>query len=580
MGVAVGDNVWSPNERSHEPCSETSLDQLLLELRSRIDEALMNRERLRSLLDAMVRVGAGLDLQGTLRRIVEAAMALVEARYGAMGVVDDNGRLEQFIPVGLDAVEIARIAHWPEGRGVLGLLIKAPRPLRLDDISDHPESNGFPEGHPFMRSFLGVPIQVHGEVFGNLYLTEKRGGGSFDEDDESIVVALAAAAGVAIEKALLYERTRHREMWLDASDEVTTQLLGGTDADGVLLMIAQRARHMSKADVAAIMGPDPSGQKLVLRIANGEDAVQMRGRSVAVDGSLVGRVYVTGEPIITDISRGDSRGAPFLGDMGIGPILLVPLGRQDAVRGVLCLGRGVGEEQFPPSTVQTLHAFVGHAAIALELAEARADAERVSVLEDRNRIARDLHDIVIQRLFAIALSLTGVVKRVDDPVVSRYVRQAVDDLDDTVHKIRSTIFALTAVSDAQRRFWFRDRIVDVVSAATRSLGFSVGLRMDGPLDSRVPERIADDAVAVLQEALSNAARHARARRVDARVVVDTDLTVEVVDDGVGLPANSGGSGLRNLAERAARLGGVFKAGPESGGGTVLCWRVPLPDEDE
>nr|WP_232832181.1 GAF domain-containing protein [Nocardiopsis sp. FIRDI 009] len=574
----MDETAGSGGGRPPAPYRQEALDQLLVELRSRVDDAVVSRERLSALLDAVVMIGAGLDLQGTLRRIVEAAMTLVGARYGALGVLGRDGRLDQFVPIGLDAEQIARIEHWPRGRGVLRLLTEEPRPVRLDDISHHPESHGFPEGHPSMRGFLGVPVQVRGEVFGHLYLTEKRDGGRFDEDDESLVVALAATAGTAIENARRYERTRRREMWLDASDEVTTRLLSGVDTTDVLGMITQRACRMADADLAAIAGPDASGRRLTVRIASGRGAERIRGRGTAVEGSLTGRVHTSGEPVITDVSRSGAHTAVLLRDLGVGPVLLVPLGHGEAVRGVLCLARKEGAEQFHPSTEETLRAFAGHAALALELAEARADAERLSVLEDRDRIARDLHDTIIQRLFAVALSLTGVVERVDDPATARRVRRAVDDLDDTIRRIRSVIFALTTADEEQERTWPRDRIVGVVNAATEPLGFAAGLRMDGPLDSRVPEPIADEAVAVLQEALTNAARHARARRVDVRVAVDGDLTVEVADDGVGLPEGGRRSGLRNLAERAERLRGAFAVGPAPGGGTVLRWTVPLPDD--
>lgn len=576
--VAVSENARPRNRPTGGRAVEAEFARLPGELRSLVGEALADRERLRALLDAVVAVGDGLDLHGTLRRIVEAAMDLAGARYGAMGVVGHDGRLEQFIPVGVDAARIARIGRWPEGRGLLGLLARAREPLRVDDICAHPASHGLPEGHPAMRSFLGVPVQVRGRVFGNLYLAEKRGGDRFDEADESVVVALASAAGAAIENARLYEHTQHREMWLDASDEVKTHLLSGEDAGSVLLMITRRARRMSGADTAVIVGPDPSGRQLVVRTASGEGAERLGERSVAVEGSLVGRAYVSGEPVSTDLSRPGGHGAPLLHGMGVGPVLLVPLGRGDAARGVLCLGREEGAEPFPSSTAQTLQAFVEHAAIALELAAARADAERVSVLEDRDRIARDLHDTAIQRLFAIALSLTGVRDRIDDPEAAARVQRAVDDLDDTVRRIRTTVFALTTVSEDREKPWPRDRFVDAANVAAPSLGFAVGLRMDGPLDSRVPERIADEAVAVLQEALSNAARHARAERVDARVAVNGDLTVEVSDDGTGLRPGGRRSGLRNLAERATRLGGTFEAGQGPEGGTVLRWSVPLPDD--
>ncbi|MFD0803386.1 GAF domain-containing protein, partial [Streptomonospora algeriensis] len=270
---------------------QMQLDQLLSELQNRLSAVMVTRDRVHSLLNAVVMIGTGLDLETLLRRIVEAAMDLVEARYGALGVIGDDGELERFIPVGLSEERIASIDHWPQGRGVLGLLIKEPHPLRLRELADHPESRGFPEGHPPMRGFLGVPVRVRDEVFGNLYLTEKAGGADFDEDDEAIVIALATAAGVAIENARLYDETRRRELWLAASDEITTRLLTGADTEEVLHLVAERARSMSDADLVAIATPEHGGERLSARVADGRGAALVDGRSVAAQGTLTGRAY-------------------------------------------------------------------------------------------------------------------------------------------------------------------------------------------------------------------------------------------------------------------------------------------------
>src|SRR3954449_2311271 len=242
---------------------QLQLDELLSELQARLQAVLATRDRMRGLLEAVVAIGSGLDLESTLRRVVEAAVGLVDATYGALGVIgeaSEGKRLAEFIPVGLTQDEIARIHHWPEGHGLLGLLIDEPRPLRLADIGQHPKSSGFPAGPPPMGSFLGVPVRVRDEVFGNLYLTEKRGGGEFDEEDEAIVTALATAAGVAIENARLYEETRRREMWLQASAEVTTSLLSGADTQDVLTVMARRAREMTDADLVAVLLPEGPGR--------------------------------------------------------------------------------------------------------------------------------------------------------------------------------------------------------------------------------------------------------------------------------------------------------------------------------
>ncbi|WP_017623500.1 sensor histidine kinase [Nocardiopsis chromatogenes] len=574
----MGEELPGP-ERARVLLPRLHLDDLLSELQSRIDTALLTRDRVHSLLDAVVTIGSGLDLEAVLRRLVQAAMDLVDARYGALGVIGADGGLTRFLPLGLDEEEIARIDHWPQGRGILGLLIKDPRPLRLRRIEDHPESRGFPTGHPPMRGFLGVPIRVRDSVFGNLYLTEKAGGGEFDEDDEAVVVALSTAAGVAIENARLYEETRRRELLLDASDEVTTRLLTGAEAEDVLTLIARRARRMSGSVLAALAIPSPSGEGLVVDVADGRGADEVRGRPVALGDTPTGRVYREGGPVALPGAAEGGCALPFLDGLDLGPVLLSPLGGKGAARGLLVLARARGEEAYTATAAHLLSAFAGHAAVALELAEARVDAERLSVLEDRDRIAKDLHDVIIQRLFAVAMSLMSTVRRTHDPAHAQRVQRAVDDLDDTIRQIRSTIFALQQAGGEDRR-WLRTQVLEIANASGESLGFTPGLRLEGPIDSRVPDGVAEHVLAVLQEALSNIARHAGAGRADIRVRVDEEtVEVEVGDDGCGIPEGGRRGGLRNLKDRAEALGGAFKVGPGMGGGTRLTWTVPLPDSE-
>jgi len=560
---------------SHSLLPNMRLDELLSELQLRLEAVLATRDRVHALLEAVVAVGSDLDLETVLRRIVETATTLVDASFGAMGVVGRENTLVQFIPVGLSEEEIARIEHWPHGLGLLGLLIREPRPLRLARISDHAESYGFPPGHPPMGSFLGVPIRVREEVFGNLYLTEKRGGGEFDEEDQAIVMALATAAGVAIENARLFEETRRRETWLTASSEITTSLLSGAEPQEVLTLMAGRARQMTDADVVAILLPDQSGTVLRVAIADGENAGQLEEAEIQVAGSLDGRAFTGGEPLmLNDPGEAESLSV-FSGHLRTGPVGAVPLGTAGIARGVLSLGKRAGRVPFVPSELRTLHAFAAQAAVALELAETRKDAERLGLLEDRDRIAKELHDVVIQRLFAIAMTLMSTVRLVDRPEASGRLQGAIDELDETIRQIRSTIFALQSPGGEDDP-GLRTRIVGMVESARGHLGFMPGLRMEGQLDNRVPPQIADHLLAVLREALSNAVRHARAKRIDVSAeVVDDRLTLVVRDDGVGLSGDGRRSGLRNLKERATRLGGSFEIVSPEGGGTVLTWSVPL-----
>ena len=240
------------------------LDDLLSELQGRLQAVVATRDRVQGLLEAVLAVGSNLELEEVLRRIVEAAVTLVDARYGALGVVGEDGRLAEFIPVGLDEAEIAAIDHWPEGRGLLGQLITDPRPLRLASIAGHAQSSGFPDGHPPMRTFLGVPVRIRDEVYGNLYLTEKRGGAAFDEEDEILVTALSAAAGVAIENARLFDEAQRQQRWLRASSEVTRRLLAGAAVEEVLGFVTEQTLEMTGADLVVLALPEAGRRQLVV----------------------------------------------------------------------------------------------------------------------------------------------------------------------------------------------------------------------------------------------------------------------------------------------------------------------------
>ncbi|GAA0439111.1 histidine kinase [Acrocarpospora corrugata] len=558
-------------DESHPLLPSMHLDELLAELQSRLATVLATRDRVHALLEAVVSVGSDLQLELVLRRIVETATTLVDASYGALGLVGEENTLVEFIPVGLTEAEIATIEHWPHGLGLLGLLIKEPEPLRLTRISDHPESYGFPPGHPPMGSFLGVPLRVRNEVFGNLYLTEKRGGAEFDEEDEAVVIALATAAGVAIENARLYEETRRREIWLQASTEVTTSLLSGDDVDEVLCQVAARVRVMAGADVTTILFP-VGDDKLRVMITDGCD--ELVGVEVPLAGSFSGMAFTAAEPrMVNDLAEA---GLQICGLPPIGPAAAVPLGIGHSVRGVLALGRRQGRLPFTPAMLRMLHAFAGQAAVALELAEARRDAERLGLLEDRDRIAKDLHDVVIQRLFAVAMTLMSTTRLVDHPEAEARLQHGIDELDETIRQIRSTIFAFQAPRVSADP-GLRTRIITLVENARVRLGFMPGLRMDGPLDNTIPDPIADHLLAVLQEALSNVVRHAKASKTDVTIhtTPDNHVILTIEDNGIGLPANGRRSGLRNLNDRATQLGGTFTATPLPNGGTRLTWAAPF-----
>ncbi len=551
------------------------LDELLAELQVRLDAAVKTRDRVHALLDAVVAIGSNLELEAVLRQIVQAAVTLVNARYGALGVIGEGGKLAEFVPVGLDEEQIARIHHWPEGRGLLGELITDPRPLRLPDISAHPRSFGFPDGHPPMTTFLGAPVRIRDEMFGNLYLTEKEDGTEFDDEDEAILIALGAAAGVAIGNARLYDEARRQQRWLRASAEVTQRLLSEADADEVLALVTGQALDISGADLVVLALPAGDGRQLVIEHAAGDGAKEAIGLVLQAASSVSGIVLGSGKPLSLDDFSSDERAAPAAREhLHLGPAVVVPLGAPGNVRGILTAGRRPGSMPLAPPAVEMLISFAAQAGIGLELAEHRRDAERLAVFEDRDRIARDLHDLVIQRLYATGMSLQSLAARLGESENGRRISSAVDALDETIREIRSAIFSLHS-RDGGDQTGLQARILEVVEDATSALGFAPAVRMSGHLDD-VPADAGEHLIGALREALSNAARHANASKVDVTIEAGLQLTLLVRDNGAGMKQVGHRSGLANLAERAELLGGSLRTGTADGGGTELEWRVPLP----
>ncbi|MEL5955936.1 GAF domain-containing protein [Streptomyces sp. CLV115] len=529
------------------------------------------------LLDAVMSVGRGLDLPQVLRRIVEAAVVVVDAEYGALGVVGEGTRLTQFLPVGVTAEQREAIGPLPEGHGILGELIRHPEPLRLVELSGHPSSYGFPPNHPPMHSFLGVPVRVRDEVFGNLYLTEKRGGRAFDAEDETVLSTLAVAAGVAIENARLYAETRDRQRWQEANSEIVAALLGGADEAHVLQMIVDHSSHILAADLGLLALP-AKGKCLRVAQAAGLDAETHRGLVLPRARSFLGAAMDAGEPITSLDVAHDPRifeGPPRW--TGLGPAVAVPMVTGERTRGVLLLARVRDRPAFTDAETAPLLVFAGQAALAMELTARRESAEQIALLEERDRIARDLHDLAIQRLFATGMTLQSVVRLVEQPQASERLLRAVDDLDETIKIIRSTIFALRTSDTGRAGQGLRARTAATVEQAARTLGFQPSLRMGGLIDTDVPAEIAEQVIAVLGEALSNVARHARATAADISLVVGKDeVNLTVSDNGVGMTGHSGSrSGLDNLARRAEKLGGEMSVGESAQGGTRLSWRVPL-----
>lgn len=577
---------WPSREMSGRTSSSTPssagrrVDDLLHELLERADDLLVAQDRLRGLLDAVVAVAADLSLPAVLRRIVDAACRLVDARYGALGVIGPDRQLVEFHTVGVDDDTRASIGSLPQGRGILGLLIEDPRPLRLHDLNEHQDSYGFPPNHPPMRSFLGVPVRVRDDVFGNLYLTEKADDADFTDEDVELVVALAAAAGVAIENARLYEEAQRRQRWLHASIEINSVLLSGAGRDEALTVVAGRAREVAGADLVAVALPDPSGD-LAATVAVGEPADAFRGLVLAKEGSLTGEVVRTGIPVIIEDAAKDPRvrWSDRMGLADLGPVMVTPLAAGRETLGALIVANTRDRRGFSESDLQMVSTFAGHAALAHEFASAQIDRERLAVFEDRDRIARDLHDVVLQRLFSAGLGLQGLRRYTDDEAAVARIDALVSDLDSTMRDIRSTIYSLRDTGVVQASL--RSRVLEVTSSAAQTLGVEPRVQLDGPIDSLVPNAVAQQVLAVLGEALSNVVRHAGASNVDVNLTVDAsgdrDLLLVIADDGCGISGSHRRSGLRNMAERAERLGGELTIESASGQGTTLRWRVPLFD---
>ena len=554
------------------PLAGLKLDELLKELMDRLTEITKTRDRLQGLLDAVVAVGAGLELEGTLQRIVETAVALVDARYGALGVLGDEG-LSEFVYVGIDPETRAEMGHLPEGKGLLGHLIKHPVPIRLPDLSEHPSSVGFPPNHPPMRSFLGAPVRLRNEVFGNIYLTEKKGEAEFTADDQVVIEALAAAAGVAVENARLFEQARLRERWQQATGEVNSLLISGGSSNAALNLIVTRTLELSQAKCALILLADEQNQVLTVRAGTGD-----------VDERILGLTIPASEPAVADVlNQGDAKVIADIAELmahetetldQFGPANVVPLASSVPANGVLLTLRGKGDQQFSREYLAMLWSFADQATLALEWADRQHQQRMLDVFADRDRIAGDLHDHVIQRLFAAGMSLQAILGQINNPNARGRVTQVVSQLDETVREIRTSIFDLNTPTE-ENPSSLRRKMLDAVAELSADAPMSPAVRISGAVDSLVTGKVAEHALAVVAEGVSNAVRHAQASDIVVTVEAGADLVIDVSDNGVGMPEDVGRSGLLNLQRRADECGGVVTVTGGANGGTRLVWRAPL-----
>ena len=549
------------------------LDQLLEQLVERARDVQEVQDRLRALLSANRAIASDLDVTTVLRRIIEAAVELVHAQYGALGVIAPEGiGLEQFIHVGLDESTVESIGHLPEGKGLLGLLIEQPHAIRLEDLSRHERSVGFPAGHPPMCGFLGVPIRVRDEVFGNLHLT-RNDGETFSEHDEEVVQALAANAGVAIENARLFAESQHRQDWLAESADVTNRVLAGDE--GSLQMIARSVLSLADADLATLVLPEDG--ELRVAVAEGRDAAQLGGTRYPREGTLSDLVMDTGTPVrltnAEETAQVGGRTIYLAGRIQVGAVMVLPLMGREDVRGTLVVCRSPGRRPFSQVDMEMATSFASHASTALELAEARRDQQRVLLLEDRARIARDLHDHVIQQLFAAGLMVQATAAHLDAERDVATLSDVVTSLDEAIKQIRVSIFQLQPSSTTG----LRSAVLDVVGEVRPALGLDPRLDLDGPLDSLSTDDLVRDVTAVVREALTNVAKHAHATAAQLSIHATTSrLTVTISDDGRGMTATTRRSGLENMRRRAEdRHGSMVVAELPDLGGTTLVWTVPI-----
>ncbi|WIX75144.1 GAF domain-containing sensor histidine kinase [Amycolatopsis carbonis] len=499
--------------------------------RNSIDEAISVRSRMDALLAAVLAVSSGLELDKTLDRIVTAARELVGARYSTLSLLGDDGATTAFVAAGVDGVTPALIG-------------------------------------PPMRTFLDVPLLARGRVLGRLSLAEKEDGQGFTGDDERVVVALAAAAGIAVDNACLYEESRARQRWLEAVGEISAELLGGTGVTDVLRLIASRTAELSGADNALIALPSRPGDKrtLVVTVCSGPDADALTGRRIPVERSTSGAVLHDHVP----------RSVPGLASdlgVGLGPALVVPLRSGEASAGVLVAVRAPGESTFDEHELQIVSAFADQAALALRDAESQSARRELDVVADRDRIARDLHDHVIQRLFAVGLAMKGTLRRAGSPAIGDRLARHIGQLQEVIEEIRSSIFDLHPAPGEDRGL--RAKLRSVITDSIGDSGVRATVHISGPLDD-VPAGLAEHAQAVVREAISNVLRHAEAAELAITVTLDEDLVIVVSDTGIGMPEAGARSGLRNLGQRAAEAGGSFRIERPDEGGTRLVWLAPLP----
>lgn len=562
-------------------------------------------------VQALVAIGDGLDLEDMLQRVVHTTVTLLDADYGALGVLGAGGDVVRFVHAGVAPDNVAEIGGLPAGIGLLGNLRSPGGPIRLGDVQHHPKFTGFPMGHPQMASFLGTPIVVGGVVYGNLYVAQATAG-HFSESDEEVLQSIALVAGVTLANAARYDVNTRRARWQGAVTQINSRVLAGEGRDEVAAAIVRAVRPAAAAAVAMVAVPGDDGRLAcaAVDVADADTDAEERRWSVTWSrltdqqlAAVAGLDAMVGNPLGSTgcIAQAAAQGQPVAGDEPtlrrwvqcrsaipdrdvdgiLGPCLALPLVVGDEALGVLALARWHRRDAFDAESRAQAEYFASQAALALSHVRQETERARLAVFEERDRIARDLHDLVIQRLFATGMMLetTARVAKLPDEVSGRLDR-AVEELDATIREIRTTIFELTDSERPGRRMGLRTRVLAEVERV--AIGAESHARpavtFAGPVDHAIPAERVPDVIAAVREGVSNALRHGGGAKVRVDVaVLDGMLTVNVSDRGPGLPPGGAvrNSGLANLAERAQAGGGDCSVRPRPDGGVALEWWVPV-----
>jgi len=547
------------------------LDQLLEQLIDRAHEVMNTQERLRGLLRASQTVTGDLALPTVLRHIAEAAKDLVGARYAALGVIGTDGQLVEFVHTGMSEDTVARIGLLPEGKGLLGVLIEDSEPIRLARIADDPRSSGFPDEHPPMDSFLGVPIEVRGTAFGNLYLAESHNG-RFSADDEELAKALAATAGSAIDNARLYQAAGARQKWLEASNTITRRLLS-SDSGSPLTLIAEHTRDTAEADLVTVLRPTATDGELRIEAAVGVGADELLGTAVPITDTLSGQVFTNEEPVVGSWRRFHPNSAPVPDAADIDPVLVVPLIGSKQVHGVLTAARLAGRPQFTRDELDLVAAFANQASVSIELAETRVEQQRNELFEERDRIGAELRTRAIQRLSSTTMSLLATAAGTRDETTATRLRATIGELDDIVTEIRNSVYQLEGVGPQTRPL--RHQLLDELTEAAAVLGFTPSLQLIGQTHDVPSGPRADMLIDVVRETLTVIGRAGTTRSIDITVSRTDRLGVEITHDGT-VAGDASDAHLAVVTAMAERHGGTCRSTTPGPGLTRFTWSVPLP----